>query len=139
MPRDPFLIPRDRRGRVVAPFFLFSTSRSNRVRARSKITAGSPSRISRRSRSWTCQHRAQHAHRGQVDGPIGQAVEDDRESPHRTRRGVTVVGGILRKTQLAAAVVVQRARPFAEMDSPAVKLREMRDELDGGVPFQNGE
>jgi hypothetical protein len=75
--------------------------------------------------------RREQPDRRQRYGPLRQLVEDHRKPSRTPRRFNPSVGGMLGQTQDLRAVREQGGATFAEIQPPAVKFREERDEVSG--------
>jgi hypothetical protein len=78
-------------------------------------------------------------HRGEVQGTLGQQIEDGGEPSTRTRSLDAVVCGVLGQTERPRAVAEERAEALAEVEPPGVELGEVCDELDRGLALFSGQ
>ena len=85
------------------------------------------------------QMRRQQPDRGQRERRRFEQVEDDRISSRRSTRFDAVVGAALGQVQLLRAIREHRRIAFAEIQAPAVDLRQRPKQGDGGVTFLAGQ
>ncbi|MGH2374921.1 MAG: hypothetical protein ACRDIC_15840, partial [bacterium] len=79
--------------------------------------------------------RAQQAHREEIQPSRRQVLEQHRKPPDRPRCLDAVVGCVLGETEHVRAILEQRGVAFREIQPSLIKLREMDNEGDRGLPF----
>jgi hypothetical protein len=83
--------------------------------------------------------RSKQPHRAEVQGAVGQQVEDGRNATTRAGRFDSGVGSVLGEPERSRAVAEERAEALAEVESSGIELGQVSDELDGGLPLPRGE
>ena len=76
----------------------------------------------------------QESDRGQVEQPLGEHRDDDREPPRRLRGPHAVVRAGLRAVQHPAAIPDERLEAAREVQVPVFELDEVGDQLGRGLP-----
>ena len=78
--------------------------------------------------------RGEQPHRAEVQGPIGQQVEDGGNPTTRAGGFDAIVGSVLGEPERSRAVAEERAEALAGVEPSGVELGQVSDELDGGRP-----
>ena len=71
--------------------------------------------------------------RAEVQGAVGEKVEDGGEPPTQASGFDAVVGGVLSEAQRPRAVGEERAVATGEVELASVELGQVADQLDGGL------
>ncbi len=71
----------------------------------------------------------------EVQGAVGEPVQDHRATTSDSGGFDPVVGGVLREPELLRAITEERPVALAQMELPGVEHGQVRDELDAGAAF----